>query len=96
MLTSKQRANLKGQASKMDAIFQVGKGGVTQSVIIQTDEALQARELIKLTVLETCELSPIEAANVLANSTNSEVVQAIGRKIILYRENPKKKLIKID
>mgnify|MGYP001320356363 CR=1 FL=1 len=96
MLTSKQRANLKGQASKIDAIFQVGKGGVTQSVINQTDEALQARELIKLTVLETCELSPIETANALAESTNSEVVQAIGRKIILYRENPKKKLIKID
>ncbi len=96
MLTSKQRANLKGQASKIDAIFQVGKGGVTQSVINQTDEALQARELIKLTVLETCEISPIETANALAESTNSEVVQAIGRKIILYRENPKKKLIKID
>lgn len=96
MLTSKQRANLKGQASKIDAIFQVGKGGVTQNVINQTDEALQARELIKLTVLETSELSPIETANELAQSTNSEVVQAIGRKIILYRENPKKKLIKID
>lgn len=96
MLTSKQRANLKGQASKIDAIFQVGKGGVTQSVINQTDEALLARELIKLTVLETCELSPIETAKALAESTNSEVVQAIGRKIILYRENPKKKLIKID
>ncbi|NMA79960.1 MAG: YhbY family RNA-binding protein, partial [Clostridiales bacterium] len=92
----KQRANLKGQASKIDAIFQVGKGGVTQNVINQTDEALQARELIKLTVLETSELSPIETANELAQSTNSEVVQAIGRKIILYRENPKKKLIKID
>lgn len=96
MLTSKQRANLKGQASKLDAIFQVGKSGVTPNVINQTDEALEARELIKLSVLETSELSPLETANRLAESTNSEVVQAIGRKIILYRENPKKKQIKID
>lgn len=91
MLTSKQRAYLRGMANSYDTILIVGKGGMTDTVIKQADDALKARELFKGKVLENCELSSREAADKLAEETNADVVQVIGSKFILYRPNPDKK-----
>lgn len=89
MLTSKQRATLRGAANRIDTIFQVGKGGIGDELILQTDNALKARELIKMRVLETSEFSAREAAETLATATNAEVVQVIGTKFILFKKKPK-------
>lgn len=90
MLTSKQRAVLRGCANQVDAIFQVGKSGIGDALIKQIDDALTARELIKLKVLENCEYSAREVAEMLASETASEPVQVIGNKLVLFRRNPKK------
>ena len=88
MLTSKQRAYLRGLASTEDAIFQVGKNGNNDNLITQTVDALKARELIKLTVLETAPVTPEEAAYALADACKAEVVTTIGSKLVLFKRNP--------
>ena len=96
MITSKQRAKLKGIAMNIDTIFQIGKGGISDNLIKQVDDALEAREIIKLRVLENCmEYSLREAGNILAEKTNSELVQTIGSKIVLYRRNEKNPVIEL-
>lgn len=92
-MTSKQRSYLKGLASTMDPIFQVGKGSVTPEITEAIGEALDARELIKISVLKNCMDDPREIADVIAERTHSEVVLVIGKKIVLYK--PKKKDPKI-
>ena len=94
-MTSKQRAYLKGLAMKMEPIMQLGKGSVTPENTVAVDEALAARELIKSSVLQNCLDDPRQMAEVLAERTHSQVVQVIGRKIVLYREGKdnKKKII---
>ena len=93
MLTSKQRAVLRGMANSMDTIVQVGKGGISDTLVAQTDDALRARELIKLRVLENSGYTAREAAEQLAEQTGSDVVQVIGSRFVLYRRNPKKPVI---
>ncbi len=96
-LTSKQRAYLKGLANSMDSIFQVGKASLTPEIIHAVDEALEKRELIKLSVLKNCFDDPNEIADIMAERSKSQVVQVIGKKIILYRpakNNPKIQLPK--
>jgi len=93
MLTSKQRAQLRGLANSYDTILQIGKGGIGEQVIKQVDDALTARELIKLRVLETSPLTSREAADEIARLTNSDVVQVIGTRFILYRESKDNKQI---
>lgn len=88
-MTSKQRAYLRGLANTMEPIFQIGKGGISDVLIEQLDNAIEARELIKITVLETAPGSAKELAVQIANSTNSEVVQTIGNKITLFRQKKK-------
>ncbi len=92
-LTSKQRAQLRGLANSIDTILIVGKDGVSDNVVKQANEALEARELIKGRVLENSLLSAREAAEELSPATRSEVVQVIGTKFVLYRpsHNPNKK-----
>ena len=87
-MTSKERAYWRSQANGIPALFQVGKGGISDALIKQTDDALKARELIKMKVQENCMLSPAEAANELAEKTKSEVVQVIGSKFVLFKRNP--------
>lgn len=89
MLNSKQRAILRGEASKIEAIFQIGKGGVGESAVKSIDDALEARELVKISVLDNSDVDIRDAANEVAVKTSSEVVSVIGRKIILYRESTK-------
>lgn len=93
MLTSKQRAHLRAMANTEETILQVGKGGICDNLITQVDEALEARELIKLRVLETAPFTPREAANHLAELTSAEPVQVIGSRFVLYRPSKNKKRI---
>ena len=94
-MTTKQRAYLKGLAMNIDPIFQLGKGGLTTEYLESIEEALEARELIKINVLKNCLDEPKELAYAIAENTLSEVVQVIGRKIVLYREarQPEKRKI---
>lgn len=89
MLTSKQRAYLRSLANTIDTIVMVGKGGMSEQIIKQAADALKAREIIKGKVLESCELSVREAAEMIAEQTKSEVVQVIGTKFVLYKRNNK-------
>lgn len=89
-MTSKQRAAFRRQANTVAPIFQIGKGGITKTVIAQADEALTARELIKIKVLlETTPIVPKQAAQELSVATNADIIQVIGGTIVLYRYNPK-------
>ena len=94
-MTSKQRAYLRGLANKIDAIFQVGKNGVSDNLIMQVNDALEARELIKLNVLETSPEDIQEIADTLSEATNSILVQTVGNKITLYRARKKNSKIQL-
>ena len=87
-MTSKQRSYLKSLAMKEDAILQIGKGSVSPELTESVREALEARELIKISILQNCLDDPMGMAQLLAERTGSEVVQIIGRKIVLYRAAP--------
>ena len=91
MMTTKERAHLKSLASTMNPIFQVGKSSITPEFTEAIREAIEARELIKLNVLKNCMDDPRAIAEILAERTGSEVVQVIGKKIVLYKENKDKK-----
>ena len=95
-MTTKYRAYLKGQAMTMDAILQIGKASLTPEITAAVDEALEARELIKISVLQNCDGDVKEIAQMLAERTRSQVVQVIGKKIVLYKEGkPDKKKIEL-
>ena len=85
-MTSKQRAYLKGKAMVMEPIFQIGKSSLTPELTDAVNEALEARELIKINVLKNCMDDPRQLAEVLADRTRSQVVQVIGKKIVLFRQ----------
>ena len=92
MITSKQRAYLRGLSQNIDAIFQIGKNGTNPNQIEQIRQALEARELIKITLLDTVPSDKHEIANSIAKETDSDVVQIIGKKVTLYKrskEHPK-------
>ena len=92
-MNSKQRAYLKGLAMTMEPILQIGKSSVTPENIEAVREAIEARELVKINVLKNCLNDPKEIAQVIAERTRSEVVQVIGRKIVLYKESKEHKRI---
>lgn len=90
MLNSKQRKKLSAIASKISPIYNIGKGSITPKLIAGLDEALEKRELIKVSILKNCLDDPKDIANVISERTHSDVVRVIGKKIILYRpsKNP--------
>lgn len=92
-MTSKQRSYLMNLASALDPVFQIGKASLTPEVTAAVAEALEARELIKLNLLKNCMDDPRQVAAALAERTRSQVVQVIGRRIILYRGSKTKKKI---
>lgn len=94
-MTSKQRAYLKSLASVLDPIFHVGKASVTPEVTAAIGEALEAREMIKISVLNNCADDPKEIAQMIAERTRSQVVQVIGKKIVLYKPAKEKEKQKI-
>ena len=89
-LTSKQRAQLRGLANSAEVIVHIGKDGITENLVKQADEALNARELIKCRVLENSLYTAREACDELSKRTRSEQVQVIGNKFVLYRQSHKK------
>lgn len=95
MLNSKQRAKLKGIASKEDTILQVGKGGINDALIKQVGDAINKREIIKMKAHETSPISARDAADFLAKETGSEVVHVIGTKFVLYKKNKKNPIIEL-
>ena len=94
-ITSKQRAALKSMASTMSPIAQIGKGGITDNLLKTLSDALEARELIKLRVLETSPTNSRETADQLAEAVECDVVQVIGTRFILYKESKNNKTIKL-
>lgn len=88
-MTSKQRAYLRGLANTIEPIFQIGKTGISDNLIKQLSDALEARELIKITVLETAPDTAKDLSNIIAQQTNSTVVQVIGSKITLFKQKEK-------
>ncbi len=95
-MTSKQRSYLKGLAMNTDAIFQIGKSSLTPEITAAVAEALEARELVKISVLKNCADDEREIAEMLAERTRSQVVQVIGKKIVLYKpakDESKRKIV---
>lgn len=95
MLTSKQRALLRSMANRLPAIFQIGKGGVGDQMIRELMDALEARELIKITVLETAMLDTREACNIVCEATDAQPVQVIGNKFVIYKKSRDHKTIEL-
>ena len=95
MITGKQRAALRKLANTIPAILQIGKGGINDNFLKQVDDALEARELIKIHLLDASFLDARETVDTLARLTGAEAVQAIGSKIVLYRESKNKKRIEL-
>ena len=95
MITSKQRAYLRGLANTMQPIFQIGKGGIEEAFLKQLEDALEKRELIKIKVLENSGLDAREASNEICAAIGCEGVQAIGSKIVLFKRSKKKPTIEL-
>ncbi len=93
MLTSRERAYLRGLASKTECIMQIGKGGSSPEVVKSLDESLEKRELVKATLLNNCFEDIKDIASVLSERTRSEVVQIIGKKIIFYRKSKENNVV---
>lgn len=93
MLTSKERAYLRSLSNKLDAIFQIGKGGINDNQLKQIDDALERRELVKVHVLENSLLDTRAVCNEVADAIGAEPVQVIGKKFILYKESKDYKTI---
>ncbi|MGI5988918.1 MAG: YhbY family RNA-binding protein [Lachnospiraceae bacterium] len=87
-MNSRQRAYLKSLAMNIDPIYQIGKSSITPQFTQAIADALKARELIKISVLQNCGDDPKELADTISKRTHSQIVQIIGKKIILYKENP--------
>lgn len=95
MLNSKQRAALTSMASHVTPISQIGKASLTPEIVQAVDLALEKRELVKLSVLKNCADDPKELAEMIAERTRSQVVQVIGKKIVLFRVSKKKPVIQL-
>ncbi len=95
MITSKERAYLRKLSHGMDTIYQVGKGGMGEEMLKGINDALEARELIKLRTLDNCEYTPKEAANLIAEAVGADVVSVVGSRFVLYKQSSKEKNRKI-
>ncbi|WP_088013700.1 ribosome assembly RNA-binding protein YhbY [Gottfriedia acidiceleris] len=93
MLTGKQKRFLRSKAHHLNPIFQVGKGGVNENMVKQISEALEVRELLKVSILQNCDDDRYDVADQLVEGTNAELVQVIGHTIVLYKESTENKTI---
>lgn len=93
MLTGKQKRHLRAMGNGMEPILQVGKGGITETVVTQTEETLEARELMKCRVLQNCSDEPKSVAEELAEQVQADLVQVIGRNFLLFRTSKNKPVI---
>ena len=90
MITTKQRALLRGLANALDPVMQIGKDGLSENSFQQINDLFEARELFKINVLKNCDSTPRELAGEIQRATNCEIVQCIGLKIVLYKKSTKK------
>ncbi len=95
MITSKQRAKLRSLANNIDTIFQIGKGGIGENFLKQMTDALEAREIVKVRVLETAFISPREACEEVCEAIGAEPVSVIGSKFVVYKESVNNKTIEL-
>ncbi len=95
MLNSKQRSYLRSLSNNLDTIFQIGKAGISEEICLQISNALEARELIKVRVLDNSGYTAKEAANEIAEKTECDIVSCVGTKFVLYKESVKKKRIEL-
>ncbi|MEG2428865.1 MAG: YhbY family RNA-binding protein [Oscillospiraceae bacterium] len=95
MITTKQRATLRGFANKLEVILQIGKGGITSTVLKQANDALVAREMIKCKVLDNSGIDVREAAQKLAEAAQADIVQTIGSRFVIYKKNEKTPIYEI-
>ena len=95
-MNSKDRAFSRGKANTMDAIFQIGKGGINDNLVKQLIDALEARELIKITVLDNCDYDAKELGEIISEKTNSTLIQVVRKKISLYKRKKKDSKYNID
>lgn len=95
MINSKQRAYLRSIAQSLDTIFQIGKGGISEEICFQIENALEARELIKARVLDNSGYTAREAADTISNAIGCDVVSCVGTKFVLYKPSEKKKRIEL-
>lgn len=95
MLTNKQKSFLRGESNRLQPLVHIGKSGLTESVITQIEEALEAKELIKVTILQNCDQDKNEIAAKLEEQVGIEVVQVIGKIVVLYKESVEKKRIEL-
>ena len=95
MLTGKQKRFLRAEAHHLSPIFQVGKGGVNDNMIKQVGEALEARELLKISVLQNCEQDKDDVATMITKGTRAELVQTIGNIVVVYKESRENKKLEL-
>ena len=93
MISTKQRAYLRSLANTEKAIMQIGKEGITENLLKTVADALEAREIVKLSVLETCAYTPKECMQILQSALHCEAVQVIGRRVVIYKESVEKRKI---
>lgn len=96
MITTKQRALLRGLANTIDPVMQIGKEGLTENSLIQINNLFEARELFKINVLKNCDYAPRELAGLIQEKTGCEIVQCIGLKIVLYKKSTRKNFKHIE
>ena len=96
MLTSKQRASLRALANGIDTVMQIGKGGVTESVVLQARQAISNKELIKVRVLESALLTAREACDILSQAIEAQPVRCIGSRFVLYKRNEENPVIALE
>lgn len=95
MLTGKQKRFLRAKANQVKPVFQVGKTGVNENMTTQISEALEKRELVKISILQNCMEDKDVVADQIVQATNAELVQLIGNQIILYKESEEHKQIEL-
>ncbi|MCA1063479.1 ribosome assembly RNA-binding protein YhbY [Rossellomorea sp. AcN35-11] len=91
MLTGKQKRYLRSEAHHLNPVFQVGKGGVNENMIKTIGEAIEVRELMKISILQNCDMDKKEVADELSKGVGAEIVQIIGNTIVLYKESKENK-----
>ena len=95
MITTKQRAKLRAMANRLPSVLQIGKNGISDEVIAQVAQTILPNELIKISVLETAPVTAREAAQLLAGALDAEIVQVIGMKLVLYKQNKEEPVIEL-
>lgn len=96
MITTKQRAVLRGLANTLDPVLQIGKEGITENSWVEIDNLFEARELFKIKVLKNCDETPRELANQISQKTNCEIVQCIGSRLVVYKKSTNKNFKHIE